>query len=249
MGILVYGVMIAMLVFIFMKNFTLLKRYKHNKNYIACYKAVLDEDDNAYESLNNFIENDKSEEYRNKAKILKIYYEVKNNIDYSESLNSLDLKKIYYNNKNKIDNTLLTLNSDSSIFLIMAMSKAYACGKLDVVEEIYNKVKELDGMEKQLEYQEILSFHDALLNCGDGNGIPFMNCLLNGNYSEYKYDKNLIGIYKRIAAAVLAFKLQPISDYDEDLKTFAGSLIGKQILNDLRIYDKYTLSEIERSEE
>ena len=242
MGSILYLLMFAMIIFIVVKNFSLLKRYKFNKKYIEIYREVLKEDENAYDHVNEFIAEQKKEEYINKVKVLKLYVELKNDLDYTNTLDSLDVRKIYYNDKNKFDPNLAIYNSDTFVFIIMCMTKAYAKLKINVIKKLYEEVKALSDLEEHVEYQEVLAVNDALFEKNDC-GIAFFNCLLNGEYTKLKYDKNMVGIYKRIAAASLVYKYEPISDYDnEDLKTFAKSLIGKQMLSDLKIYDKYSES-------
>lgn len=245
MGSLLYVLMFAMIIFIIVKNFSLLKRYKFNKKYIEIYREILKEDENAYEHVSEYIASQKKEEYINKAKVLKLYIELKNDLDCSETLDSLDVSKIYYNDKNKFDPNLAVYNSDTFVFIIMCMTKAYTKLKINVIKELYEKVKALIDLEEHVEYQEVLAVNDALFD-KDDCGVTFFNSLLNGEYTKLKYDKNMIGIYKRIASTMLSYRCEPISDYDsQDLKTFAKSLIGKQMLSDLKIYDKYCDSEQE----
>lgn len=244
MGMMMYLLLFAMLIFICVKNFSLLKRYKFNKKYIECYRTVLNNDENVYEYVSDYINSVNKEEYLNKTKVLKLFVEVKNGLDYKETLNSLDLRKIYYDG-NKFDRNLVVYNSDTFVFIMMVMIKAYARLELEVIITLNEKIKELTDLVTQLEYQEVLAVGDALLLKND-NGIEILNCLLNGEYTKYRYDKNMIGIYKRIAAAILSFLSQEISDYDkEDLGTFGKSLIGKEVLNDLKIYDKFVKNEEE----
>lgn len=242
---LLYVLMFAMIVFICVKNFSLLKRYKFNKKYIECYREVLKDDENAYEHVSEYIASQKKEEYINKARVLQLYVELKNDLDYTKTLDSLDIRKIYYNDKNQLDKNLVVYNSDTFVFIVMVMSKAYAKLKPNVVTSLYEKIAPLTEMNEQIEYQEVIAVYNALLS-KDDNGVAILNCLLNGEYTKYKYDKNMIGIYKRIAAATLSYLDQPISDYDqEDLGTFSKSLIGKQILTDLKIYDRFAKVDVE----
>lgn len=240
-----YILLFAMFAFICVKNFSLLKRYKFNKKYIDCYRVVLKNDENTYEYVCDYIKDINKDEYLNKARVLKLFVELKNGLDYSQTLDSIDLKKVYYDAKGKFDRNLVVYNSDTFVFIMMAMIKAYAILKPEVVTSLRTKVSELTDLIDQIEYQEVLAVADALLTEND-NGVASLICLLNGEYTKYRYDKNMIGIYKRISAAVLSFLNQEISDYDkEDLGTFGKSLIGKEVLNDLRIYDEFVKSEEE----
>lgn len=235
---LLFVIMIGMLIFISYKNITLIKRYKHNKEYIESYKNVLEDSENAHNIISNYIESETSLEYKNRAKIIKLYCELNKNIDYVETLNDIDLKPIYFN-KDKYDNKLVNLNSDSFVFIILSIAKAYECGKNDVGNVLVEKLKAIPELERRLEYQEVIVFFDVLTKSSK-DGIKFMNDVLNGSYTEYIYEKNLIGLYKRIASSTLAFKKQDIDEYFiNDLHKFSKSKIGASILMSLGIYEKY----------
>ena len=100
-------------------------------------------------------------------------------------------------------------------------------------------LKAIPELERRLEYQEVIAFFDVLTKSSK-DGIKFMNDVLNGSYTEYIYEKNLIGLYKRIASSTLAFKKQDIDEYFiNDLHKFSKSKIGASILMSLGIYEKY----------
>ena len=56
MDYMLFGFMALLLLYTVYRNVTLLKRYKQNKEYIECYKAILRGDENAYERISNFID-------------------------------------------------------------------------------------------------------------------------------------------------------------------------------------------------
>lgn len=235
---LLFVVMVVILVYVSIKNFTLVKRYNHNKKYISAYQDVLYGKENGYQNLTSYIDGEKSEEYKNKARIIKLYYELDNNLDYSETLDSLNLKEIFYQ-KDKVNDNTVNINSDSFAFIMLAMSKANCENKKEVVEALCNKVIELDKLADRLECKEIVAFNNALLNKED-EGIEFMNKILAGDYAELKYDKGLILLYKRFAAATLAYENQELDEYfRNDLSKFSEVFIGKMLLNNLKIYEMY----------
>ena len=95
------------------------------------------------------------------------------------------------------------------------------------------------GLDQRLEVKETRAILDALYETGDG-GAAFLNDILEGNYIEYEYDKSLISLFKRFAAATLAYASEPIEEYyQEELRDFAGTLIGENYMNNLDIIEKY----------
>lgn len=235
---LLFVIMIGMFIFILVKNFSLLKRYKQNKEYVDSYQAVLHNDENCYERINSFVEQEKTNEFKNKGRIIKLYCELNNDLDYQKTLDELNIRDIYYA-KGKLDANQVKFNSDSFIFIMIVLAKAYSKNKNDVIDSLVNKVSELTELDNRLEYKEIIEFGNALKAVEDkGNG--FMHNLLDGQYTEYVYDKNLIGLYKRIASSTLAFNNEEFDDFFRgDLHSFAKSMIGESILRSLGIYETY----------
>lgn len=234
-------VMIAVLAFILFTNFKMIKRYKNNKKYISCYQDIFHEAEGAYANLKEYMETEKNPCFVEKARIIRLYHELNNKYDYSESIEKLDIKKIF-TRKGVVNNEEISINSDSFIFIILDMAKAYKTGEYKVIDELLNKFDAKD-YDYRLEYQELKALDDALNKRGD-KGNTFFKSLLNGEYTNYVYDKNMIGLFKRIAAALLDYNVEEFDEFfKQDLSKFAETLIGKSIMSDIGIYDKYKVLE------
>lgn len=235
---LLFAVMAAIIIYVTVKNFSLFRRYKHNKEYIECYQDVLHNKDNCYERIQKYIESEKEDEYRNKARVIQLYYELSNDIDNPELLNSIDLRSVFYS-KGKYEKNLVNLNSDVFIFIMLVMAKAYDKGRNDIIDAFVEKVNSISELSFRLEYQEIIAFANALEKKEDC-GNAFMHSLLDGNYTDYVYEKNLIGLYKRVASSTLAFNNEEFEGFfKSDLHSFSKSLIGESLLKSLKLYEAY----------
>ena len=243
-----FAFILVMIGYITYKNIALISRYRFNKKYVAIYQDALNGTDNCLENIDKFISDCKDEEFKNKGKILKLYVELDKGLDYSNTLESIDLKPIYYK-KGNISWSNVNLNSDSFIFIMMAMARGKRVNKNDVVEKLSNKIEELIELNNNIEYLETIALKNALLEKEDkGNGL--FNSLLDGTYTEHKYEKNLIGLYKRFASSTLVYNKQAIDEYfDTDLKSFSSTLIGRCYMSDLGLHDKYKEVETKQEEE
>lgn len=242
MDILLFVIMICLFGYISVKNITLIKRYKHNKKYIACYQNVFHEKENCKDDLDLYIESEKSDEYKNKAKIIKLYYELNNGLDFKDTINDIDFKAIYYS-KGVVDKNQLKYNSDSIIFMMMCFAKAYEVNSKDAIELFCKKTEEYKELEIALEYNELLALAKALTNTDD-KGSAFLRNILDGAYTEFLYDKNMIGLYKRIAASTLIFNMEEVDEYfRNDLHSFANTFVGEHFLKSLGLFDIYKVEE------
>lgn len=237
MNYLLYAALIALLGYVIYHNVTVIMSYRHNKEYIECYQAMLSNEEGVYERINRYIDEQKEPEFINKGRILKLYCALRDDLDYSKTLEDLDLKQIFCPNgrlsKKKID-----INSDIFIWIFMCLGLARNLSRFDVLEALNEKLNDLN-MDDRLEIKEAKAIYKALSE-SDTSGVDFLNDILQGNYVDYEYDKNLISLYKRIAACTLAYSGEPIEDYyKEDLRSFASTLIGQGYMKSLEIYEKY----------
>lgn len=240
-------ILAGIVAYITIKDVSLFRRFNQNKKYIKCYEDVLSNKENVYEEINKFIEKTQTDEFKNKGRLIKVFYEINNEIDAKDTLEETDLKPIFYK-KDKISKNLVDINSDSFIFVIMCMCKAYEKNVKSNIVTLMDKVKELPDLFNYVEYQTTMALANALLSRED-KGVEFMTRLLNGSYIEFKYDKRLILLYKRVGAATLLFNEQDIDEfYKEDLKKFAIPAIGENILRSLNLYDQFKPVEEENNE-
>ena len=238
MDYMLFGFMALLLLYTVYRNITLLKRYKQNKEYIECYKAILRGDENAYERIGAFIDAQKDPEFAGKARLLKLYVELDRKLPYQETLDAINMKDVFYKNEHP-DKSKYALNVDLFVWIYIVMAKARQMSGFDVLNELYEKVRSLKEMDDCVEYRATEAVYNALCEKEDG-GVKFFTDLLEGNYTELRYDKNLIGMFKRFAAATLAYGGEPMEEYyKQDLHNFAETLIGKTYLETLGIYDKY----------
>ena len=245
---LMFFILIVMFIFITVKNLSVFSRFKRNKEYIESYKQVLHNDENCYEKICDYVEKEKALDYKNKAAIIKLYCELNNDLDYQKTLDSIDIKAIFYKNE-KLNNDYLKYNSDFFIFAMLVQAKAFEKSKIDVIEILVNKLNELTLLDSRLEIKLFNELGKALTNKED-KGLEFMRNLIDGNYSEYTYDKNMIGLYKRVAASILAFHNEEFDEYfKNDLHNFSGSIIGACFLRNLGIYETYKPIEEEVTED
>ena len=230
--------MFCLLAYVIYRNYTLISRYRHNKEYIECYKDLIAGNENAYERICAYIDSEKTEEFRNKARVLKLYDEMARQLDSKETLEALDLKQIF-TRKGKYSKQQLVMNADVFVWYYLNMARARRLSRFDVLNSLYDKIKEMSEMENRVEYQTAIAIYNALCEKEDA-GVGFLSSLLDGGFATYEYDKNLIGLFKRFAAATLAYTGEPMEDfYKDDLHSFAATQIGELYMKDLEIYDKY----------
>ena len=245
-------IVIVGLLFIYLtmrKNGALIKRSKQARNYIACTNAIFANDEDVLGVINNYIASEQVEEFINKARILKAYVELEQEIDPSSTLKDIDLHDLVYTN-NKIDAKKFMYNSDTYVWAVMTYVRAYAKNDEATMQKLYDILnKEYDVINGDLCIHVFNNIAKALSE-KDEEAISFLKRVQEGEYAQYIYDKQIIGFYKYLSLTTLAYLGEPLSEEAlEDMHTFADMKVGKFVMKDLGIYDTYYVPEVEDAEE
>lgn len=234
----VYLLMSAMIVYMMYRNVKLLKRAKHNRRYVEAYDAILKENPDAYKLVNDFLASEEHEEYINKGLLLKLLLEEDVEGEaYKDTLTRIDLTPLFFD-KGHINKEKLQLNSDAFMWMILALCKAVEFDLSDVSDGLMSKLSAFeDSLGNQLEYHLVKGVYECLNDKGEGK---FLSDLLAGEYPSFMYDKRMIGLYKRLAAVVLAYRNRLEDEYfQNDLYEFAKTTMGRLVMKALDLYDTY----------
>ncbi len=246
-------ILIALTISMFSKNFKKAGQYRKDKTYIDIYTKILKNEEGAYDELVSYLGSETDTCLKAKSNLIKTYVDLDKHPENVDSdIDEIDfMHNIFFDGEN-FSKEKIILNSEVFIWLILILSKSRANTMIDVMNHINDKVSVYDEqMSNYVEYQVYKSAYLSLLE-KNFDGIKFLKTLLSGEYQEYKYDKNLIGIYKKIAASLLAYMAEPLDEGDDDLiKEFTETLIGSRFTKDLEIYDRFHVEEVkeESSEE
>ena len=238
-------IMIAFMGYMMYKNIGLAKKNKLMKKYFVCTDAILNQKEDAYEIISEYIQNEENPEMQNKARILKLITEVDHSIDSSDTLSFLDLTPVI-KTKDQFDKAKFQYNSDTFFWAIELLIKAHLKHREEVVtrlKEEYARFEEIEDFKKDIVIVLFYECDKVFAQYGD-EGKTFFKNLLSGEYSSYVYDKRMISFYKSIAASLLVYEGESLESEDEELVyTFAKMKAGKIMLKELGLLDKYAKKE------
>lgn len=234
-------ILIVLTISMFSKNFKKAGQYRKDKTYIDIYTKILKNEEGAYDELVSYLGTETDACLKAKSNLIKTYVDLdKHPENVDNDIDEIDfMHDIFFEGENFVKEKII-LNSEVFIWLILILSKARANTMIDAMNHINDKVSAYD--EEMKDYVEYEVYKSAYLSLLEKNldGIKFLKTLLSGEYQEYKYDKNLIGIYKKIAASLLAYMAEPLDEGDDDLiKEFTETLIGSRFTKDLEIYERF----------
>lgn len=234
-------ILIVLTISMFSKNFKKAGQYRKDKTYIDIYTKILKNEEGAYDELVSYLGSETDSCLKAKSNLIKTYVDLdKHPENVDNDIDEIDfMHDIFFDGENFVKEKII-LNSEVFIWLILILSKARTNTMIGAMNHINDKVSAYDEeMKDYVEYQVYKSAYLSLLE-KNLDGIKFLKNLLSGEYHEYKYDKNLIGIYKKIAASLLAYMAEPLDEGDDDLvKEFTETLIGSRFTKDLEIYDRF----------
>lgn len=227
--------LIAVTIIVCVKNVVLIRDLIISKNYKKIYTAVLSNDSEAINRIKEFLTTEKNPYLIAKANVLLMYLSLINNEDVEEIINNINYENIFLQN-GKYKKNHVNLNSDMMIWTLASMPRLKKINKLDVIKEKMDKLE--DKLSNHVEYKVFKAVY-SLLN-GNEEESKFLDDLINGEYSGVEYDKQLIGVTKRISLAYIASKNKEMNfEYTDELKILAGTMIGRNLLTDLEIYEIY----------
>lgn len=197
-NILLYIILIIGLI----RIFSMSARNTNTKIIVNAVQKVFDRDE-FYSYVDTQLANMKSKEFRNKMLVIKLWGEVyHNDFDkYPETLQEIDVGKVLQDDKGR---STITENEDALFYLYLAIPNALYGKDRDDLRKLL--------AEKMQPYHEQLKSHMACAigsACSDyyentnNKGKEFFERILDGDYEEYDYSKQLISMYKNICSAML----------------------------------------------
>ena len=219
------------------------------KKIVTAVQNVFDRD-KFYSFIDETMPKLKEEEYMNKMRVVKLWGEIyHNDFDMMEdTLNEIEIDKILKNKKGKY---VLRENEDALFYLCLAIPNGlYGKGQNDFRKKVEAKVNEFDeDLKDQLVYavgKACTDYYDDTNN----KGREFFEKVIDGDYGDYAYSKQLIGMYKNICSAMLYNKhkeeeSERFEEIREDVKYFKTMGAGKRWF----ISEGLQLEEIENEEE
>lgn len=238
----------AFVIYMLYNIFMLSKRNKKNKRLIALFD-YFENEDVYFKTCDEFINGINDDEFKVKGYVLKLwgacFYKHYEMID--DILNNIDINKFVYK-KSKLDG--LEINEDSIFYLCIACNNVlYAYNELEQINKIHEFINKYDDILKdQLVYAIGEQNYHFYMNIDD-RGKTFYEKVLNGEYSEYKYSRQLILLFKNICTTHLASLYlsennnEKYLELENDLREFNNSKLGKRYIAELNIELKKEESE------
>lgn len=237
-----YIFLAIILVLMSVRNIRMFQNYKKEKNFINAYSALLKDEENAYENMKEYYQNEKVDYLLNKSKVLLAYAALNNSEDANDYLNDLNFEPLF-TKKGAYDKDLTSRNLDAFIWTSMLIAKAKKENKIEIIEKVNEAMIKLDDiLNRQVEYKV---FKGCIAYGLDqkNEDYDFLKKLIEGEYSGLIYDKRMIGIFKRIAAVYLIKNNEELDDYTKnDIKEFGKTLVGKKIIDAIDLDEEYKIS-------
>ena len=183
-------------------------------------------------------ENQKDPAFINELKVFMIWEEALNQRydEFEENVKNLDMRNYLTAGRKGTG-----IDEISCFYLMQSIPNIlYGNGNTDMIKVLDAKVDEIrEDLEPQMVYQISKANTDMYTGTGDAARITYEK-ILEGDYEEMKYGRNMIGIYKHICSAMLAmyYKDKDEAKYEENrstLASFEGMNVGKRWLKNIGI--------------
>lgn len=173
---------------------------------------VMEDKDLFMTKADDAIETAENEEEKTKFQILKLWGSCyhKEYGDYERMLDEINTSILFASK---------STNDDSFFYLLLAIPNILqADGRWEEVKKLEEKTENnKEEYEKRLDYQIAVNCLKYYRNEED-KGFAFFESVMEGNYETYFYNRQLIGLYKEVVAAMLLKQYEEKGDnehYDE----------------------------------
>lgn len=193
-----------------------------------------------FQELDEMIAEETDPAFTAKYQVIKVWASIYHNENemFLENLEKLDIDPLISDGKN---NTIMGYE-DSFFYLLLAIpNRLFYAKEPELMEKYYEKLEPYkETLKSYLVYALGMAAHKYYQN-EDDLGREMYIKLDEGEYGEYKYNKQLIGVYKNIASAFLAgiaLQQNNMELYEQQLpyiKSFTTSGLGKRWLKELGI--------------
>lgn len=235
-------IMLGLIVFFSITFVFLIKRNKKNKKIVDCITSF-DEEKIFFEKLDEYLKTTTDPEFNMKGIVLNLWGSVFYQHD-DEILPLLDKVQCFplVDNRGPFKRDTAQLNEDSLYYLCLACVNAlYGRKDVEKLEKFKEKINENSEYLKDTLVYHVSQHAFKLYEGKEDLGEQFFKDILDGDYSGYKYAKQLIGMYKDLCQAYLV-KIYSVQnrkdDFDlikEDVQRFYDTKLGKRYLTELGI--------------
>ena len=234
-------VMFVLLIYMVVRTFMLAKKNNKNKKLLKVLDEINDEQ-KFFDDADKVIAEEKDKTFAAKIEVLRIWGDVyyRREKAFREHLSALDIELLLHPQGSRTDG--FNDNEDSFFYLYTAIpNHLWSIGRNDLREAVNEKLKP---------YHDALSdtflsvMHDSFALFYDNKedkGRSFYNAVMNGDYGQYRYNKQLIGLYKDMITVMLARlalddgSAEGIQPYETDLKRFAETRLGARWMKELSV--------------
>ena len=232
-------ILAVLAVYMFLKVHTMSVRNKE----IGQVLKMMDHLDNAeefYRLADEEVQNARTGEYRNKALTLKLFGDAyfRRQDQFRADLEQLDPEPLYMQNGKQN----IIFNEDSFFYLFLAIpNKLFHTDSTELIEPLFTKMDAYADPLDELLVSKLGHEAKKYYLHTDDLGKTFFKQFLDGEYAGYRYNTQLIGIYKNIAMAFLTrFAMDEgqegiPEEYADEMRIFAQSTLGKRWLEELAI--------------
>lgn len=236
-------VLLIVLVYMIIRTAVLGMRTKKNQDMIKILNQM-DDPDEFYKEADAYIEANKDPEFAQKVAVLRLFADAAYDHDdwFETHLEQLNLNQLLDIGKKKKDG--FSQNEDSFFYLYLAIPNMLESkGKTALNEKLNQKLSTYaDRLHKTMLVAMNQSLQAYYKKEGD-LGLAFDTAVLNGDYAQYTYSKQLVGLYKQMIEAKYTRLARDRGDteaaaaYVDDLKHFSTSRLGKRWLNEFHLDD------------
>ncbi|NCB32264.1 MAG: hypothetical protein EOM64_00025 [Erysipelotrichia bacterium] len=237
---------LAIMAYMIIKIISLSKRNKLNRRMLNVLDTFSNDPEGRefYEKCDEYLSTETNVEYLNKVRVLRLWADAFHgrNEDFAKDLESIDLTALIIGDGKGKNGNQIEMNEDSFFYLYLAIpNRLYFRGDKEDAAMHYAKLETIEDQMSSRLVSNISCSCRKYYEQTDDHGAEFFRKVMDGDYGEYSYSKELIGIYKNTVSSMLA-RIALDEDNKEafglqvpELRSFAKSNLGRRFLKELNV--------------
>lgn len=237
----IWTLIMLFLIFYLGSQMLMMRRQSNDNNRMVRMLDAFQNEEEFFQTANEVISTETSPVLLEKEKVIKLWGEAYHNHeeDFKNTLSEIKLEEFLRAPKGRKP---YDANEDAFFYLYLVIpNNLYSKGRFDLIDLVNEKLKSVEDIFQTALVKKLSEENLKYYRKEEDKGKEFYKRVIEGDYAEYDYSKQLIRLYKGIVGAMLV----SLCDENEEKELYEDAIaaaesfnqtnLGKRWLNEINV--------------